>query len=67
MNTKSSWVSEDDFDEARDAVALEAERDSCLGEIVRTDLTLDVVTRHDPDAELTEFTGKMRDNFHICF
>lgn len=47
--------------------SLETESDSSFGEIIRTDLTLDVITGHYPDAVLTEFTRKVTNDFHVVF
>ncbi len=46
---------------------LKAESDSSLGEIIRADLTLDVIARHYPDTVLAEFTRQMSDDFHVVF
>jgi hypothetical protein len=44
---------------------LEAERDPALREIIWTDLTFDVIARHDPDTVLAEFTPQIPNDYHV--
>jgi hypothetical protein len=46
---------------------LESERDSCLCEIVWTDLNFDVVTWQDTDAIFSQFARQVADNLLIVF
>lgn len=61
----------DDFVQARDAVrvsrSLEAERDSCLCEIVWRDLYFDVIAREDADAILSQLARQMANDFLVVF